>query len=140
MQSRNVIFSLAVVLALLIFIFIRIRFIEPKRKLTFNRNPSRIEYAQLALCRMACYHFSANDITEILKNGEVNFSKSDIHARPCPIFAIRGITKKGKILGLLVAQCGRIAKIKSCDNMTVMNQCDCPVNQSEGISLLKISY
>jgi len=87
---------------------------------------------------MRCYQFNANDVTEILKIGEVNFSQSDVHARPCPIFAVRGVTKSGKRLGILVVQCGRVAKIRSCDNLTVMYQCDCPADPGEGISLLKI--
>jgi hypothetical protein len=85
---------------------------------------------------MKCYRFTANDITEVLKNGEVNFSESDINEWPCPIFAIRGVTNGGKKLGILVAQCGRVAKIRSCDKTDVKNNCDCPAEQTKNISLL----
>lgn len=137
MQSRNVIISLLLVLALLIFTFIKFRFLEPKRKLTFNRNPSRIEYSPLALCRMECYRFTANEITEILKKGDVNISESDINEWPCPIFAVRGVTNSGKKLGILVTQCGRVAKIRSCDKTGVVVNCDCPAEQVKNFSLLK---
>lgn len=137
MQSRNVIISLILVLALLIFTFIKFRFLEPKKKLSFNRNPSRIEYSQLALCRMECYRFTANDITDILKKGEVNLSGSDFNEWPCPIFAVRGVTNSGKKLGILVAQCGRVAKIRSCENTDVVINCDCPAEQIKNFSLLK---
>ena len=46
MKARNVIISLVFVLALLVFIIIKIRN-EPKKKLVLNRNPSRISTQNL---------------------------------------------------------------------------------------------
>jgi hypothetical protein len=71
MKARNVIISLVFVLALLVFIIIKIRN-EPKKKLVLNRNPSRIEYTKFALCRMDCHHINAKSIMGIFRNGEVN--------------------------------------------------------------------
>jgi len=93
MKARNVIISLVFVLALLVFIIIKIRN-EPKKKLMLNRNPSRIEYTKFALCRMDCHHINANSIMGIFRNGEVNRARSDLNKKPCPIFTVRGVTKQ----------------------------------------------
>src|SRR6185436_20505251 len=104
MKARNVIISLVLVLALLVFIIIKIRN-EPKKKLVLNRNPSRIEYTKFALCRMDCHHINANSIMVIFRNGEVDRAKSDLYKKPCPIFTVRSVTKQMSII-LIIQQCG----------------------------------
>lgn len=126
MRSRNVILSLILVLALLAFTFMKVRFWEPKRKLTFNRNPYRIEYLQLALCRMDCHHISANDITEIIKTGKVNVEESNLKNKPCPLFAVQGVTKKRVDLQVFIIQCGRVAKVINCSSPQTDFDCQCP--------------
>jgi len=69
MRSRNVIISFLFVLGLLVFIFFKIRFGEPKREVSFKRNPSRIEYSAYAICRMECFNFNANTITSVCGRG-----------------------------------------------------------------------
>lgn len=137
MRPRNVIFSLILLLAFLAFIFIKLRFLEPRNKLTFKRNPSRISYSPVSLCRMDCLRITANEITEILKKGEVISSLSNLRALPCPIFAVQGLTTGGRKLGIEVTQCGTVAKITACDNLAEVQICNCPAEQYEGISVIK---
>lgn len=139
MKSRNVIFSLLLILALLAFAFVKMRLWEPHRRLTFNRNPSRIEYARHALCRMDCRHISANDITEILKKGEINFAKSDLKDRPCPTFAVQGLTLKGENIRVIFAQCGTVDKVITCYNLNEKFNCNCPGDPMPLSSLFKLS-
>jgi len=140
MRSRNVIFSLLLVLAMLALGFIKMRFWEPQRKLTFKRSPSRIEYRPLALCRMDCHHLSASDITEIIRKGEVDNSKSNLRDKPCPTFVIHGYTRSGVELRIIVAQCGTIAKIMNCINLKQGFNCDCPDDPNQAISFYKSHY
>jgi hypothetical protein len=118
----------------------KMRWWEPHRKLTFNRNPSRIEYTKHALCRMDCRHIDANDITAILKNGEINFYKSNLKDKPCPTFALQGITATGEHIRVIVAQCGKVAKIVTCYNLRQDFDCDCPGDKAPAYSLLKYAY
>ncbi|HEU5167051.1 MAG TPA: hypothetical protein VFU29_15980 [Chitinophagaceae bacterium] len=136
MKSRNVIISLLFVLALLVFIFIKIRY-EPRKKLALNRNPSRIEYAKFALCRMDCHHINANIIMGILRNGEVNLARSDLHKRPCPIFTIGGLTKQKMIIILIIQQCGTVAKILDCYDANGTVGCNCINDETMPLSFLK---
>ena len=137
MSSRNVIVSLVFVIILVGYLFLKMRYLEPKKKLTFNRNPSRIEYTKLALCRMECQNISANDITEILRRGEINKGKSDLHKRPCAIFTLNGKTKKGMGLSVVVSQCGTVAKITPCYDVAGTIPCNC-IDNNPPISFHKI--
>ena len=70
MKPRNVIISLIFVILLLAYLVIKVRLWQPRKKLTFNRNPSRIEYSQFSLCRMDCHRISANIIAGVFRNGQ----------------------------------------------------------------------
>ena len=136
MKARNVIISLLFVLALLVFIIIKIRN-EPKKKLVLNRNPSRIKYTKFALCRMDCHHLNANSIMGILRNGEVNRSRSDPNKRPCPIFTIRGLTKQNMSIIITIQQCGNGVKVLDCYDANGTVGCNCVNEETTPLSFLK---
>ena len=136
MKARNVIISLLFVLALLVFIIIKIRN-EPKKKLVLNRNPSRIEYTKFALCRMDCHHINANSIMAILRNGELNRAKSDLHKRPCPIFTIHGLTKQNMSIIITLQQCGTVAKVLDCYDANGIVGCSCVNDETTPLLFLK---
>jgi len=138
MKARNVIISLLFVLALLVFIIIKVRN-EPKKKLVLNRNPSRIEYTKFALCRMDCHHINANSIMGIFRNGEVNRDKSDLHKKPCPIFTVRGSTKQNMSIILIIQQCGNVAKVLDCYDANGTVACNCINDETMPLSFLKIN-
>ena len=137
MSSRNVIVSLVFVIILLAYLFIKMRYLEPRKKLTFNRNPSRIEYTRLALCRMDCQNISANDITEIVRKGEINPDKSDLTKLPCAIFTLSGKTKRGMGLSVVVSQCGTVARITNCYDVAGTIPCNC-IDSNPPISFYKM--
>ena len=124
MKARNVIISLVFVLALLVFVFMKIRN-EPKRKQGFNRNFSKVEYSKFALCLMDCQEITANDITHILRNGEVLSRSLDLNKQPCPFYALRGKTQKGVSIMVFVTQCGRATKISRCYKNENPVGCNC---------------
>ena len=136
MKPRNVIISLLFVLLLLAFIVVKIRN-EPGRKLVLKRNPSRIEYTKFALCRMDCYKVNANIITGVLRNGEINGTKSDLHKRPCPIFTIHSLTKQNMSIWVVVQQCGTVAKILDCYDANETIGCNCINDETAPLSFLK---
>ena len=136
MKPRNVIITLLFVLMLLAFIIVRIHN-EPKKKLVLNRNPSRIEYTKFALCRMDCQNINANIITGVLRNGEINRDKSDLHKRPCPIFTIDRSTKQTMSIRIIVQQCGNVAKILDCYDANAAAGCNCINDEAMPLSFIK---
>ena len=138
MKARNVMISLVFVLALLVFIIIKIRN-EPKKKLVLNRNPSRIEYTKFALCRMDCHHINANSIMGIFRNGEVDKTRSDLNKKPCPIFTVRSVIKQKMSIIVLIQQCGTVAKFLDCYDANGTLGCNCINDETMPLSFLKIN-
>lgn len=135
MSSRNVIITLVLVIALIVFVIFKIR-LEPKKKFNLNRNPSRIEYTRVALCRMDCQNITANEITEVLRKGEINYDNSDLRKRPCATFTILGKTKKNTGITIMIEQCGNVARITNCYLDDGSMPCNCP-ETNRSVSFIK---
>ena len=136
MNARNVILSLFLVLALLVVIIIKFS-LEPKKKMIFRRNPSRIEYSAFALCRMECYAINANTVTMIIQKGEVRQIK---RANPCSTYKVNMSTKQSKNYFITVEQCGTVAKVLDCYAANVTVGCKCINDEVRPLSILKINY
>ena len=136
MNARNVIISLVLVLALLVFVIIKFR-LEPKKKLTFRRNPSRIEYSAFALCRMECFSITANTVTAIIQKGQASLLKK---SSPCSDYRVNMLTKQNKNYFITVQQCGTVAKILDCYEANTIAGCNCVNKKEMPVSLLKINH
>jgi len=65
-------------------------------------------------CWMSCRGVSAQDLKFVIKNGEVMFGKSDVHAKPVPKYVMEGKTPKGLKLSILCAASPTQTDILSC--------------------------
>jgi hypothetical protein len=136
MNARNVIISLVLVLALLVFIIFKFS-LEPKRKSTFRRNPSRIEYSGFALCRMECYEINANTVTVIIQKGQVHLLK---RSNPCSTYRVNLMTKKNRNYFVTIEQCGTVAKVLDCYDAVRTVGCNCINHEAKPLSFSKINY
>ena len=124
MRSRNVIFTLILVIVIIGFALMRLHY-EPRKREPFDRSPSHLTYTQHAMCRMDCRHISREDIDEIMKKGIIIFNKSHMNDRPCPTFALQGYTQKQENLRVIFAQCEGNTKVVTCYNLREDFECDC---------------
>ncbi len=125
MKARNVIISLLFVVALLAFTLIKVRYWEPKKKITFKRNINRVDYTQTALCSMDCQEIDANDISEVIRTGEIVSYSLNLPKGNCPDYVLRGTNKKGKKLTIFITQCGNVSRVTNCYNANVSASCNC---------------
>jgi hypothetical protein len=125
MQGKNVIFSLVMILVVLAIMVSRIQH-EPRAREAFDREPQKLSFTKHALCRMDCRKISREDIEEIMKEGIINFSKSNKADRPCPTFALQGETDDGEKLRIIFGQCGGETKVITCYHLDKDFQCQCP--------------
>src|SRR6185436_8653631 len=58
----------------------------------FDRRTSFLEYSNHAQCRMNCRHITQQEVQDIMVNGRINYSKSDIKNARCPRYALEGKT------------------------------------------------
>ncbi len=85
-----------------------------------------LEYSKHALCRMKCRNISESEVKEILLNGEVNYSKSQVHDKPCPSYALEGKTSDGQTVRIVFAECDAVTKVITAIDLGLANDsCNC---------------
>lgn len=85
----------------------------------------RIYYTKHARCRMDCRNIDESEVKEILKDGEINYSKSDIKSRPCPKYALEGTTHDKQHVRIIVGNCDTQASIITVIDLDNEYECDC---------------
>jgi hypothetical protein len=98
---------------------------EPDRNRGFDRRISYVEYTAHAKCRMQCRKISQKEVEEIMKGGVINYNKSDVNSRPCPTYALEGITSDDQKVRIVFAQCDLKTKVVTCIDLGTDWECDC---------------
>lgn len=73
----------------------------PENRVKAQVDKSTFIFSEHAKCIMECKKITEEEVREVLKNGDVNFSESDTRGVPCPSYAIEG-TSHNKKLRVLV--------------------------------------
>ncbi len=91
-----------------------------------NRNPSHINYSKHAKCRMACRHIDDVEIEDILKNGTINYKKSELQGEDCrKKYAVEGYSKDRQHLRIIFAPCGDEMTVVTCIDIGQEWSCNC---------------
>lgn len=98
---------------------------DPARREQFDRNTDRIIYTRHAKCRMGCRHIDETEVKEILKNGEINYNKSDMRAHPDPKYALEGITGDRQRVRIIFAPSPRGIVVITVIDLDHEWSCDC---------------
>src|SRR3954465_3468097 len=64
--------------------------VSENRNYGFDRRTSFIQYTRHARCRMECRNITAREVEEIMQHGSINYRKSDVKGKPCPVYALEG--------------------------------------------------
>jgi len=92
----------------------------------FDRKVSKLEYTAHAKCRMKCRHITQQEIKDIMKNGNINYTKSDLNDKPCPTYALEGYTLQDKQhVRIVFAQCSEKTKVVTCIDLEEEFSCEC---------------
>jgi len=93
-----------------------------------NRNPSKINYSKHARCRMDCRKIDASEVEDILQNGKINYSKSDIGDRPAckKKYAVEGLTKDKQKVRIIFAPCKNEVTVVTVIDIGKEWPCECP--------------
>ena len=104
---------------------------EVNRNRGFDRRVSYIEYTQHAKCRMECRHITQAEVEEIMKDGSINYKKSDVNDRPCPTYALEGKTDDNQRVRIVFAQCDLKTKVVTCIDLNTDWECHCPGDEDK---------
>jgi hypothetical protein len=92
----------------------------------FDRRTSFLEYTQHAICRMDCRHISRTEVQDIMREGSINYRKSNAKGRPCPTYAVEGYTDDNQHVRIVFAQCDNTTKVVTCIDIGKEWECHCP--------------
>lgn len=97
-----------------------------KQPRELNRNPAHINYSKHAKCRMACRHIDESEVADMLKNGTINYKKSELQGEDCrKKYAVEGYSKDKQHLRLIFAPCGNEITVVTCIDLDQEWTCDC---------------
>jgi hypothetical protein len=99
---------------------------EANRNRGFDRRTSFIEYTAHAKCRMSCRHITQAEVEQIMRDGKINYNKSNVNARPCPEYALEGTTADNQRVRIVFAQCDYKTKVVTTIDLGAEWQCECP--------------
>ena len=90
----------------------------------FDRS-ARLEYTIHARCRMDCREVTEAEVREILEKGRVDLSKSNLHDKPCPTYALEGYSREGQHLRVIFAPCREVTRVVTCIDLDKKWECNC---------------
>ncbi len=93
------------------------------REAAFSSKP--IYYTKHAKCRMDCRQIDESEVKEILNDGIINYRKSDLKDKPCPTYAVEGITDDKQRVRIVVGNCDSQASIITVIDLENEFECDC---------------
>jgi hypothetical protein len=99
---------------------------EAYSKRRLNRNPSHINYSKHARCRMDCRHIDEAEVQQILKDGKINYNKSELQGDDCKKkYAVEGITKDDQKVRIIFAPCSDEVTVVTVIDLGKEWVCDC---------------
>ena len=90
-----------------------------------NRNARSLIYSKHARCRMDCRQISENEVMAILKEGEINYQKSDMRGQPDPKYALEGVTSDGQRVRIIFANSPRGIVVVTVIDLEKEWKCNC---------------
>jgi hypothetical protein len=99
---------------------------EVNRDRGFDRRTAFIEYSNHAKCRMECRQISRAEVEEIMLEGKINYSKSDLKNSRCPRYALEGVTNDNQRVRIVYAQCNTKTTVVTVIDLEREWTCDCP--------------
>lgn len=94
-----------------------------RRQKEFRYN--EVRYTEHASCRMKCRSISEKEIKNILEQGTINYKKSDLQDKPCPSYAVEGISDDNQHIRVVVGNCNKEAVIITVIDLDEEHECDC---------------
>ena len=99
---------------------------ETYSKRGLNRNPSHINYSRHARCRMDCRHIDETEVQQILKEGKINYAKSELQSEDCKKkYAVEGTTKDDQKVRIIFAPCSDEVTVVTVIDLGNEWVCDC---------------
>lgn len=92
----------------------------------FDRRTSYLQYSEHAKCRMQCRKIAQAEVEEIMRDGKINYTKSDLKNARCPRYAVEGVTRDNQRVRIVFAQCNESTTVVTVIDLETDFRCNCP--------------
>ena len=92
-------------------------------KESFRDKP--VQFTKHARCMMNCKHISEVEIEKLINSGKLNSKESFRYDKPCPTFAVEGLTADSQNLRVIVGECAGVARVITVINIANEQKCNC---------------
>ena len=92
-------------------------------KENLQKQPLRI--SPLGACQVKCLNISEETIKDLMANGNVNFSESQVHNSECPVYAVEGDGFPEGELKAFFKKCDSLTILASVSYIDKSNRCAC---------------
>ncbi len=86
----------------------------------------KLQYTPHSGASKPCRNITEADIKQVLKNGKVNYSMSDVRHKPYSSYAVEGLSALGRKLRIMIDDVDTISKVTfTIDLSSEKDTCDC---------------
>jgi hypothetical protein len=96
----------------------------------FDRRVSYLKYSKHANCRMECRKITLAEVEEVMKEGKINYTKSDLKNGRCPRYAVESTTDDDQRVRIVFAQCNDSTIVVTVIDLETEFECNCPGDNS----------
>ena len=96
-----------------------------------DRNTTKFIYTKHARCRMDCRHIDESEVKEILKDGQINYHKSDTANTDNPKYAMEGWSHDKQHLRIVFAPTEDALVVVTCIDLENEFECHCPGDENK---------
>ena len=127
MRKTNHIKLIAIFVSLIVISFVACR--NPNdssfkgNKESFRDKP--VQFSKHARCMMGCKHFSESEIKQLVSSGKLNSKESFPNDKPCPTYAIEGLTADSQNVRVIVGECAGATRVITVIDLGKDYQCNC---------------
>jgi Domain of unknown function (DUF4258) len=98
---------------------------RPQTEQTFNRKTGHLILTRHARCRMQCRDISEQEINEILRDGEIDYNKSELNEARGPRYALEGYSHEHQHLRVIFAPENDDIVVVTCIDLDKEWPCSC---------------
>ena len=75
---------------------------------------------------MQCRHITEQEVEETMREGKINYNKSDLQNARCPRYAVEEVTKDDQRVRIVFAQCNNYTEVVTVIDLDTEWSCHCP--------------
>lgn len=94
-----------------------------------NRSTNSFIYTRHARCRMDCRHIDESEVKEILREGTINYQKSQYQNTDNPKYAVEGWSHDKQHLRIVFAPAENAVVVVTCIDLETEFECHCPSDE-----------